>query len=212
MTESVVSDLLARREELDPGQKTFLEKIVRLQQEFAADVSDDAESLLSAADGQAGVGSIQHRLGRLPESVHAFREALKLYGLHPDTVAVAPYICTPHTLCDALVRRLRAGDLRDVRIDHPASLSPWCEPDVLRRLRRASLAALRKEVEPAEQAALGRFLPPLSAWLSIRWWGWCRCICSSHRQVRIGVAGLGLTDRCINRLGFPGLSWGHGDR
>jgi ATP-dependent Lhr-like helicase len=35
----------------------------------------------------------------------------------------------------------------------------WCEPDVLRRLRRASLAALRKEVEPAEQAAYGRFLP-----------------------------------------------------
>jgi ATP-dependent helicase Lhr and Lhr-like helicase len=35
----------------------------------------------------------------------------------------------------------------------------WCEPDVLRRLRRASLAALRKEVEPTEQAALGRFLP-----------------------------------------------------
>jgi ATP-dependent Lhr-like helicase len=35
----------------------------------------------------------------------------------------------------------------------------WCDPDVLRRLRRASLAALRKEVEPAQQAALGRFLP-----------------------------------------------------
>ncbi|MFN2469762.1 MAG: DEAD/DEAH box helicase [Gaiellaceae bacterium] len=35
----------------------------------------------------------------------------------------------------------------------------WCDPEVLRRLRRASLAALRKEVEPAEQAALGRFLP-----------------------------------------------------
>jgi ATP-dependent Lhr-like helicase len=35
----------------------------------------------------------------------------------------------------------------------------WCDPDVLRRLRRASLAALRKEVEPVEQAALGRFLP-----------------------------------------------------
>jgi len=30
---------------------------------------------------------------------------------------------------------------------------------VLRRLRRASLAALRREVEPTEQAALGRFLP-----------------------------------------------------
>jgi ATP-dependent Lhr-like helicase len=35
----------------------------------------------------------------------------------------------------------------------------WCDSDVLRRLRRASLAALRKEVEPAEQATLGRFLP-----------------------------------------------------
>ncbi len=40
----------------------------------------------------------------------------------------------------------------------------WCDPEVLRRLRRASLAALRKEVEPAEQAAYGRFLP---AWHGI---------------------------------------------
>ncbi|HYY64012.1 MAG TPA: DEAD/DEAH box helicase [Gaiellaceae bacterium] len=35
----------------------------------------------------------------------------------------------------------------------------WCDPEVLRRLRRASLAALRREVEPVEQATLGRFLP-----------------------------------------------------
>src|SRR6185369_614169 len=34
----------------------------------------------------------------------------------------------------------------------------WCDPDVLRRLRRASLAALRREVEPVEQEALARFL------------------------------------------------------
>jgi ATP-dependent Lhr-like helicase len=40
----------------------------------------------------------------------------------------------------------------------------WSDPDVLRRLRRASLAALRKEIEPAEPAALGRFLP---AWHGI---------------------------------------------
>jgi acyl-CoA hydrolase len=48
-----------------------------------------------------------------------------------DKVAVAPYICTPYTLCNALIARVRAGELRGVRIDHPASLSPWCEPDVL---------------------------------------------------------------------------------
>ncbi|HET9508046.1 MAG TPA: hypothetical protein VFO81_08875, partial [Gaiellaceae bacterium] len=40
----------------------------------------------------------------------------------------------------------------------------WCDPDVLRRIRRATLAVLRREVEPAEQAAFGRFLP---AWHGI---------------------------------------------
>jgi len=40
----------------------------------------------------------------------------------------------------------------------------WCDPDVLRQLRRRSLARLRREVEPVEPAALGRFLP---AWQGI---------------------------------------------
>ncbi len=35
----------------------------------------------------------------------------------------------------------------------------WCHPDVLRLLRRRSLARLRREVEPVEPRALGRFLP-----------------------------------------------------
>ncbi|WP_265523288.1 Lhr family ATP-dependent helicase [Oerskovia flava] len=35
----------------------------------------------------------------------------------------------------------------------------WCDADVLRTLRRRSLAALRAEVEPVEQEALGVFLP-----------------------------------------------------
>jgi ATP-dependent helicase Lhr and Lhr-like helicase len=35
----------------------------------------------------------------------------------------------------------------------------WCDPEVLRRLRRASLAALRREIEPADQRALAAFLP-----------------------------------------------------
>ena len=48
-----------------------------------------------------------------------------------DRVMVAPYTCTPHTLCNALMDRIRSGELRDIRIDHPASLSAWCEPDVL---------------------------------------------------------------------------------
>ena len=35
----------------------------------------------------------------------------------------------------------------------------WCDPDVLRQLRRRSLATLRREIEPVEPEALARFLP-----------------------------------------------------
>jgi ATP-dependent Lhr-like helicase len=35
----------------------------------------------------------------------------------------------------------------------------WCDPEVLRTLRRRSLAALRAEVEPVEPESLGVFLP-----------------------------------------------------
>jgi ATP-dependent helicase Lhr and Lhr-like helicase len=58
----------------------------------------------------------------------------------------------------------------------------WCDPEVLRRLRRASLAALRREVEPAEQAALGRFLP--------HWHGVDRR--ASLREALIPLQGLAL--------------------
>jgi ATP-dependent Lhr-like helicase len=44
-------------------------------------------------------------------------------------------------------------------------LSEWCDAEVLRKLRRRSLAALRAEVEPVDAAAYGRFLP---AWQHIR--------------------------------------------
>ncbi|ORL81242.1 ATP-dependent helicase [Prescottella equi] len=40
-----------------------------------------------------------------------------------------------------------------------ASGIEWCDAEVLRRLRRRSLAAAREEVEPVSTATLGRFLP-----------------------------------------------------
>ena len=53
----------------------------------------------------------------------------------------------------------RAGDLVRAELRPGGSEREWCDVDVLRRLRRASLAALRHEIEPAEQRALARFLP-----------------------------------------------------
>ena len=51
-------------------------------------------------------------------------------------------------------RRVIDGEFRP-----GASGTEWCSVEVLRRLRSRSLAALRQEVEPVEQSALGRFLP-----------------------------------------------------
>lgn len=53
--------------------------------------------------------------------------------------------------------RLTAGEFRPEPA-HPTQRE-WLDVDVLRRLRRRSLAALRREVEPVDQQALGRFLP-----------------------------------------------------
>ncbi len=53
----------------------------------------------------------------------------------------------------------RTGELVRGELRPGGSEREWCDPDVLRRLRRASLAVLRKEVEPVDQRALARFLP-----------------------------------------------------
>ena len=47
-----------------------------------------------------------------------------------QTVAVAPYTCSPTTLCHGLIERGRKGELENVRIDHLASLISWTEPEL----------------------------------------------------------------------------------
>ncbi len=75
-------------------------------------------------------------------------EAAQRFGLDPERAE------------EALARLdLVRGELRPGGTERE-----WCDPDVLRRVRRASLARLRKEVEPVDQGALGRFLP---AWQGI---------------------------------------------
>jgi ATP-dependent Lhr-like helicase len=53
----------------------------------------------------------------------------------------------------------RAGELVRGELRPGGTRREWCDPEVLRRLRRASLAVLRKEIEPADQRALARFMP-----------------------------------------------------
>ena len=74
-------------------------------------------------------------------------EAAQRFGVSPDLTAAE---------LETLEReeRLVRGELRPGGTERE-----WCDPEVLRRLRRASLAALRREVEPVEQTAYARFLP-----------------------------------------------------
>ncbi|MBN6041637.1 ATP-dependent helicase [Amycolatopsis sp. 195334CR] len=84
------------------------------------------------------------------------RQAAERFGLGP---AVVTGVLDRLTAEGRLVR----GELSPV--GHPGEREPhdlgleYCDSAVLRRLRRASLAKLRAEVEPVEPAALGRFLP-----------------------------------------------------
>ena len=68
-------------------------------------------------------------------------------------VAVVSAVLDRMTGTGLLVR----GELRPV--ESGGGAIEYCHAEVLRRLRRASLARLRAEVEPVEQTALGRFLP-----------------------------------------------------
>jgi ATP-dependent helicase Lhr and Lhr-like helicase len=79
----------------------------------------------------------------------AGRELLDRYKVDPS-----PVLQVLESVGDVVRGELRPGGTE----------REWCDTDVLRRLRRASLASLRKEVEPAEQQALARFLP---AWQGV---------------------------------------------
>ena len=65
---------------------------------------------------------------------------------------------------DTLERMLAAGTILRGEFRPGGAEREWCDPDVLRQLRRRSLARLRREVEPVEPAALARFL---AAWQGV---------------------------------------------
>ena len=60
---------------------------------------------------------------------------------------------------EALGRLMAAGTILRGEFRPGGAEREWCDPEVLRQLRRRSLARLRREVEPVDPAALARFLP-----------------------------------------------------
>jgi ATP-dependent helicase Lhr and Lhr-like helicase len=65
---------------------------------------------------------------------------------------------TPAVTQAALHRLAGAGKLVEGAFRRGESDREWCDPEILRSIRRRSLARLRKDVEPVEPAVLARFL------------------------------------------------------
>jgi len=104
----------------------------------------------------------------------------------------------------------RAGDLVRGELRPGGTEREWCDAEVLRRLRRASLAVLRKEIEPADQRALATFLP---AWQGVDRHPAAGAGVDRLREVLVPLQGLALPadvwerDVLPRRLGAYSPTW-----
>ena len=143
----------------------------------------------------------------------------------PDAlrVLVARYACThgPFTTeelharyrldASAVLRELeRDGEIVRGELRPGGSEREWCDVEVLRRLRRASLAALRKEIEPADAHALAAFLP---SWQGIDRHSGAGAGIDRLREVIVPLQGLALPaeiwerDVLSRRVGAYSQAW-----
>jgi ATP-dependent Lhr-like helicase len=86
----------------------------------------------------------------------------------------------------------------------------WCDPEILRRLRRASLAVHRREIEPAERRTLGVFLP---SWQGVDRHTAAGAGIERLREILVPLQGLALPaelwERAVlpRRVGAYSTSW-----
>src|SRR5205814_325197 len=101
-----------------------------LPEAFVADVPDALEKLVARYARTHGPFTTDELRAR--------------YGVDPTAV---------------LTKLEREGEIVRGELRPGGTQREWCDADVLRRLRRASLAVLRKEIEASDQRALAAFLP-----------------------------------------------------
>jgi ATP-dependent helicase Lhr and Lhr-like helicase len=96
-------------------------------------------------------------LAEVPDAMATLvRRYARTHGPFPTGQLARRYGADP----SAALRELeRAGELVRGELLPGGSEREWCDPDVLRRVRRASLAHLRAEAEAVDPRELARFLP-----------------------------------------------------
>ena len=113
-------------------------------------------------------------------------------------------------LTPALRELERGGDLVRGELLPGGTEREWCDSDVLRRVRRASVAALRQEVEAVDPAELARFLP---AWQNVDHHRPAGAGPDRLREALVPLQGIALTpevwerDVLPRRLGAYSPSW-----
>ncbi len=100
----------------------------------------------------------------------------------------------------ALVQLESAGVLMRGEILPGGTQREWCEADVLRRVRRASLAHLRQEVEPADAATYARFL---ASWQGVDGFRRAGAGPDRLREILVPLQGVALTPKVWERDVLP---------
>ena len=101
----------------------------------------------------------------------------------------------------AVLRALEAeGELVRGEILPGGTTREWCEADVLRRIRRASLARLREEVEPADAAEYARFV---ASWQGVDRSSRAGAGVDRLREVLVPLQGVALTPTVWERDVLP---------
>ncbi len=163
-------DLLRRAGPLLEGEYDagFAETLIRERRAIRVRRGD--EELLAAVEDS---GLVRDALGAVPPSgvpnvflepvEHALRAVLRRFAKSHGPFTTGDVASRFALEADALEAELlvleREEQIVRGELRPGGSEREWCDADVLRRIRRATLAVLRREVEPAEQAAFGRFLP-----------------------------------------------------
>jgi ATP-dependent helicase Lhr and Lhr-like helicase len=164
-----VGDLTAEEceERVAEGYSTasMLEKLVaerraapvRIAGEERYVAAEDAGMFRDALGVPPPAGLPESFLAEHPDPLVALvRRYARTHGPFPTAQLAARYGVDP---TPALRELERGGALVRGELLPGGTEREWCDADVLRRVRRASLAHLRREVEPADRDRFARFLP-----------------------------------------------------
>ncbi|MQA73078.1 MAG: DEAD/DEAH box helicase [Solirubrobacterales bacterium] len=135
------------------------------------------------------------------------RRYARTHGPFPTAQIAARYGLD---LTPALKALERSGELVRGELLPGGGEREWCDADVLRRVRRASVAALRQEAEAVDPAELARFLP---AWQNVDAHRPAGAGPDRLREALVALQGVALTaevwerDVLPRRLGAYSPSW-----